>query len=253
MDVIVLFQGKVFPKLKKRCTQGSSDSVSDKEEDEATDYVFRIVFPNSQSEFGTTTRTSYHFYRDIINLKNWMIKAIPCPCFSFLLIHLLCTSHWCPGGFTEIFWLITVTVTQSSQLSQGTALLSHSVSLNSRGRWPPKCQTLVMPKGESASSPKPSCNSPRHLSFTCSYICLSRHLEACLCPLLLLLHNRLDPCSFFRCVQESPFSEMKWSLNNCGLMMKCDCYIIVMFVLQKCYWFIIDIKSGLVKFKIHDW
>uniref|UniRef100_A0A671SPY3 Small G protein signaling modulator 1-like n=1 Tax=Sinocyclocheilus anshuiensis TaxID=1608454 RepID=A0A671SPY3_9TELE len=45
-------KGKVFPKLKKRCPQGSSDSVSDKEEEEATDYVFRIVFPNSQSEFG---------------------------------------------------------------------------------------------------------------------------------------------------------------------------------------------------------
>uniref|UniRef100_A0A6Q2YIU2 Small G protein signaling modulator 1a n=1 Tax=Esox lucius TaxID=8010 RepID=A0A6Q2YIU2_ESOLU len=45
-------KGKVFPKLRNRCTQGSSDSVSDKEEDEATDYVFRILFPNSQSEFG---------------------------------------------------------------------------------------------------------------------------------------------------------------------------------------------------------
>ncbi|XP_043096071.1 small G protein signaling modulator 1 isoform X2 [Puntigrus tetrazona] len=44
-------KGKVFPKLKKRCPQGSSDSVSDKEEEEATDYVFRIVFPHSQSEF----------------------------------------------------------------------------------------------------------------------------------------------------------------------------------------------------------
>ncbi|KAK7934107.1 hypothetical protein WMY93_005003 [Mugilogobius chulae] len=44
-------KGKVFPKLKKRIPQGSTDSVSDKEEDEATDYVFRILFPNSQSEF----------------------------------------------------------------------------------------------------------------------------------------------------------------------------------------------------------
>uniref|UniRef100_A0A673YF66 Small G protein signaling modulator 1 n=1 Tax=Salmo trutta TaxID=8032 RepID=A0A673YF66_SALTR len=43
-------KGKVFPKLRNRCSQGSSDSVSDKEEDEATDYVFRILFPNSQSE-----------------------------------------------------------------------------------------------------------------------------------------------------------------------------------------------------------
>lgn len=44
-------KGKVFPKLKKRVPQGSTDSVSDKEEDEATDYVFRILFPNSHSEF----------------------------------------------------------------------------------------------------------------------------------------------------------------------------------------------------------
>ncbi|KAA8592267.1 hypothetical protein FQN60_017722, partial [Etheostoma spectabile] len=46
-------KGKVFPKLRNRVSQasGSSDSVSDKEEDEATDYVFRILFPNSQSEF----------------------------------------------------------------------------------------------------------------------------------------------------------------------------------------------------------
>ncbi|XP_062307067.1 small G protein signaling modulator 1 [Osmerus eperlanus] len=44
-------KGKVFPKLRNRCPQGSADSVSDKEEDEATDYVFRILFPNSQSEF----------------------------------------------------------------------------------------------------------------------------------------------------------------------------------------------------------
>ncbi len=49
---LFFFQGKVFPKLKNRCPQGSSDSVSDKEEEEATDYVFRIIFPNSQSEFG---------------------------------------------------------------------------------------------------------------------------------------------------------------------------------------------------------
>uniref|UniRef100_A0A8C5EZK0 Small G protein signaling modulator 1-like n=1 Tax=Gouania willdenowi TaxID=441366 RepID=A0A8C5EZK0_GOUWI len=47
-------KGKVFPKLRKRLPQGSGsiDSISDKEEEEATDYVFRIIFPNSQSEFG---------------------------------------------------------------------------------------------------------------------------------------------------------------------------------------------------------
>ncbi|XP_029921947.1 small G protein signaling modulator 1 [Myripristis murdjan] len=44
-------KGKVFPKLRKRSPQGSCDSVSDKEEDEATDYVFRILFPGNHMEF----------------------------------------------------------------------------------------------------------------------------------------------------------------------------------------------------------
>ncbi|XP_074966880.1 small G protein signaling modulator 1 isoform X7 [Phalacrocorax aristotelis] len=44
-------KGKVFPKLRKRSPQGSSESASDKEDDEATDYVFRIIYPGTQSEF----------------------------------------------------------------------------------------------------------------------------------------------------------------------------------------------------------
>uniref|UniRef100_A0A674EMZ7 Small G protein signaling modulator 1-like n=1 Tax=Salmo trutta TaxID=8032 RepID=A0A674EMZ7_SALTR len=40
-------KGKVFPKLRKRSPQGSVESVSDKEEDEATDYVFRILLPGT--------------------------------------------------------------------------------------------------------------------------------------------------------------------------------------------------------------
>uniref|UniRef100_A0A8C6WQD9 Small G protein signaling modulator 1b n=1 Tax=Neogobius melanostomus TaxID=47308 RepID=A0A8C6WQD9_9GOBI len=44
-------KGKIFPKLRKRSPHGSCDSVSDKEDDEATDYVFRILFPGSQMEF----------------------------------------------------------------------------------------------------------------------------------------------------------------------------------------------------------
>ncbi|XP_041084797.1 small G protein signaling modulator 1-like isoform X1 [Polyodon spathula] len=44
-------KGKVFPKLRNRSPHGSPESVSDKEEEEATDYVFRILFPGSQSEF----------------------------------------------------------------------------------------------------------------------------------------------------------------------------------------------------------
>ncbi|XP_076778541.1 small G protein signaling modulator 1 isoform X1 [Arvicanthis niloticus] len=45
-------KGKVFPKLRKRSPQGSSESTSsDKEDDEATDYVFRIIYPGMQPEF----------------------------------------------------------------------------------------------------------------------------------------------------------------------------------------------------------
>ncbi|XP_004701265.2 small G protein signaling modulator 1 [Echinops telfairi] len=46
-------KGKVFPKLRKRGPQGSAESTSssDKEDDEATDYVFRIIYPGMQSEF----------------------------------------------------------------------------------------------------------------------------------------------------------------------------------------------------------
>uniref|UniRef100_A0A8C4NRF5 Small G protein signaling modulator 1a n=1 Tax=Dicentrarchus labrax TaxID=13489 RepID=A0A8C4NRF5_DICLA len=56
-------KGKVFPKLRNRVPQGSgsTDSVSDKEEDEATDYVFRILFPNSQSEFGKISSRELHY------------------------------------------------------------------------------------------------------------------------------------------------------------------------------------------------
>nr|XP_023502718.1 small G protein signaling modulator 1 isoform X1 [Equus caballus] len=45
-------KGKVFPRLRKRSPQGSAESTSsDKEDDEATDYVFRIIYPGMQSEF----------------------------------------------------------------------------------------------------------------------------------------------------------------------------------------------------------
>uniref|UniRef100_A0A8C6NRI0 Small G protein signaling modulator 1 n=1 Tax=Nothobranchius furzeri TaxID=105023 RepID=A0A8C6NRI0_NOTFU len=44
-------KGKVFPKLRKRSPHSSCDSVSDKEDDEATDYVFRIIFPGNQMDF----------------------------------------------------------------------------------------------------------------------------------------------------------------------------------------------------------
>ncbi|XP_039627716.1 small G protein signaling modulator 1 isoform X2 [Polypterus senegalus] len=55
-------KGKVFPKLRKRSPQGSSESVSDKEDDEATDYVFRILFPGSESEFVTIAAHHHHHH-----------------------------------------------------------------------------------------------------------------------------------------------------------------------------------------------
>ncbi|XP_056117388.1 small G protein signaling modulator 1 [Rhinichthys klamathensis goyatoka] len=45
-------KGKVFPKLRKRSPHGSCESFSDKDEDEATDYVFRIIYPGSQEFVG---------------------------------------------------------------------------------------------------------------------------------------------------------------------------------------------------------
>ncbi|XP_059395080.1 small G protein signaling modulator 1 isoform X2 [Carassius carassius] len=45
-------KGKVFPKLRKRSPHESSESFSDKDEDEATDYVFRIIYPGSQEFVG---------------------------------------------------------------------------------------------------------------------------------------------------------------------------------------------------------
>lgn len=81
------WQGKVFPKLRKRVPQGSgsTDSVSDKEEDEATDYVFRILFPNSQSEFGEKpSREANENVQHPWASPHWCIsvKMLPIVCYS---------------------------------------------------------------------------------------------------------------------------------------------------------------------------
>ncbi|KAL4004598.1 protocadherin alpha [Sarotherodon galilaeus] len=55
-------KGKVFPKLRKRSPHGSCDSVSDKEDDEATDYVFRILFPGNQMEFNESDVSPRHTF-----------------------------------------------------------------------------------------------------------------------------------------------------------------------------------------------
>uniref|UniRef100_A0A8C7PSE9 Small G protein signaling modulator 1a n=1 Tax=Oncorhynchus mykiss TaxID=8022 RepID=A0A8C7PSE9_ONCMY len=77
-------KGKVFPKLRNKCSQGSSDLVSDKEEDEATDYVFRILFPNSQSEFGLAYCRQLSTVRTHLSaLVNHTIVAPDVPCDAF--------------------------------------------------------------------------------------------------------------------------------------------------------------------------
>uniref|UniRef100_A0A8C7SPN5 Small G protein signaling modulator 1b n=1 Tax=Oncorhynchus mykiss TaxID=8022 RepID=A0A8C7SPN5_ONCMY len=71
-------KGKVFPKLRKRSPQGSVESVSDKEEDEATDYVFRILLPGTPSDFVVfVTPTSsvlvcqcFHVLEDLVAVAN---------------------------------------------------------------------------------------------------------------------------------------------------------------------------------------
>uniref|UniRef100_A0AAQ4QZA9 Small G protein signaling modulator 1b n=1 Tax=Gasterosteus aculeatus aculeatus TaxID=481459 RepID=A0AAQ4QZA9_GASAC len=63
-------KGKVFPKLRNRSPHGSCDSVSDKEEDEATDYVFRIIFPGNQMEFTAT--------RHVLVLPIWCLCPPRC-------------------------------------------------------------------------------------------------------------------------------------------------------------------------------
>lgn len=81
-------QGKVFPKLRKRLPQGSgsADSVSDKEEDEATDYVFRILFPNSLSEFGEVPST-------VVNKSRLSGIALSSYCSAEVGVSHACASH----------------------------------------------------------------------------------------------------------------------------------------------------------------
>uniref|UniRef100_A0AAR2KM69 Small G protein signaling modulator 1b n=1 Tax=Pygocentrus nattereri TaxID=42514 RepID=A0AAR2KM69_PYGNA len=57
-------KGKVFPKLRKRSPHGSCESFSDKDDDEATDYVFRIIYPGSQ-EFVTCNVRLYEKHNSL--------------------------------------------------------------------------------------------------------------------------------------------------------------------------------------------
>uniref|UniRef100_A0A8C3VFC6 Small G protein signaling modulator 1 n=1 Tax=Catharus ustulatus TaxID=91951 RepID=A0A8C3VFC6_CATUS len=69
-------KGKVFPKLRKRSPQGSSESASDKEDDEATDYVFRIIYPGTQAEFGEC-RAGFGGFVSVINILCVFVGRAP--------------------------------------------------------------------------------------------------------------------------------------------------------------------------------
>lgn len=83
----------MFPKLRKRVPQGSgsTDSVSDKEEDEATDYVFRILFPNSQSEFGEIPSREANEYEQ-------RPRASPHCCIFMKMLLIVCYSDCNPSS-----------------------------------------------------------------------------------------------------------------------------------------------------------
>uniref|UniRef100_G3U6Z7 Small G protein signaling modulator 1 n=1 Tax=Loxodonta africana TaxID=9785 RepID=G3U6Z7_LOXAF len=68
-------KGKVFPKLRKRSPQGSAESTSsDKEDDEATDYVFRIIYPGMQSEFVIASKIVISVFSP--NLFIWRARVL---------------------------------------------------------------------------------------------------------------------------------------------------------------------------------
>uniref|UniRef100_A0A671SPD3 Small G protein signaling modulator 1-like n=1 Tax=Sinocyclocheilus anshuiensis TaxID=1608454 RepID=A0A671SPD3_9TELE len=96
-------KGKVFPKLKKRCPQGSSDSVSDKEEEEATDYVFRIVFPNSQSEFGKRLNLGIKQALEPVNVSDYGTTIIQLLEVDNRKKGLLYPSRYCLS-----FWFLSI-------------------------------------------------------------------------------------------------------------------------------------------------
>ncbi|XP_064377938.1 small G protein signaling modulator 1 isoform X1 [Dromaius novaehollandiae] len=79
-------KGKVFPKLRKRSPQGSSESASDKEDDEATDYVFRIIYPGTQSEFVTINGNFHTFLASVISVTAGRGKILRTPAASKMVV-----------------------------------------------------------------------------------------------------------------------------------------------------------------------
>lgn len=106
----------MFPKLRKRSPHGSCDSVSDKEDDEATDYVFRILFPGNQMEFGKCFQPSCSppsdnpaiitdsIYERIITL----IPSLgPFPSDAFIIV---CNPSGCEDGVSGVTVLLSACI-----------------------------------------------------------------------------------------------------------------------------------------------
>ncbi|XP_074776796.1 small G protein signaling modulator 1 isoform X1 [Athene noctua] len=79
-------KGKVFPKLRKRSPQGSSESTSDKEDDEATDYVFRIIYPGTQSEFVTINGNFHPSLASVVSITAVRGKSTRTPAASTMVV-----------------------------------------------------------------------------------------------------------------------------------------------------------------------
>ncbi|XP_029880934.1 small G protein signaling modulator 1 isoform X3 [Aquila chrysaetos chrysaetos] len=111
-------KGKVFPKLRKRSPQGSSESASDKEDDEATDYVFRIIYPGMQSEFVTINGNFHPFLVSVISIAAVRGKITRTPAASKMVVipkwflsvpitsrpplaALRATQHWLPQDLVD--------------------------------------------------------------------------------------------------------------------------------------------------------
>ncbi|XP_065595357.1 small G protein signaling modulator 1 isoform X1 [Cyrtonyx montezumae] len=79
-------KGKVFPRLRKRSPQGSSESASDKEDDEATDYVFRIIYPGTQSELVTISGHFHPFLASVVSVTAGRGKVVRTPAASKVVV-----------------------------------------------------------------------------------------------------------------------------------------------------------------------
>ncbi|XP_054248532.1 small G protein signaling modulator 1 [Indicator indicator] len=98
-------KGKVFPKLRKRSPQGSSESASDKEDDEATDYVFRIIYPGTQSEFVAINGNFHPFLASVTSVAATRGKMERTPAASKTVVtpkwFLRATQHLLPQDLMD--------------------------------------------------------------------------------------------------------------------------------------------------------